>query len=177
MMADPIIDCGVCRLRPLTLSDADALVRHADNPKIAAKLRDRFPNPYTYEDAQKFLAAVVERDDTSPEFVLGIEVDGEVVGGIGIIRGTDIERISAELGYWLSEDYWGRGIMTSAIRHFAPWVMERFGLLRLHADTFHDNPASARVLEKAGFRKESVKRRAAIKNGDVKDLNVYVMLR
>jgi ribosomal-protein-alanine N-acetyltransferase len=171
------IDCGLCRLRPFRMEDAEAVARHANNPKIAAKVRDRFPNPYTIEHAREFLKAVSKRQEDAPEFVFAIEVDGEAVGAIGVIRGSDIERVTAELGYWLSEQYWGRGIITSAIREFAPWAMERFGLTRLHADTFHDNPASARVLEKAGFAKESVKRRAAIKHGEIKDLNVYVMLR
>lgn len=159
------------------MTDANALVRHANNPKIASRVRDRFPSPYTMEDAKRFLNSVTKQNDNSLEFTLVIDIGGEAVGGIGIIRGTDIERITAELGYWLSEAYWGRGIVTAAIRQFSPWVMERFGLLRLHADTFHDNPASARVLEKAGFTKESVKRRAAIKLGEVKDMNVYVMIR
>jgi len=120
---------------------------------------------------------VSKRQEDGPEFVLAIEVDGEAVGGIGVVLGTDIERVSGELGYWLGEQYWGRGIVTAAIRQFAPFAMEKFGLTRLHADTFHDNPASARVLEKAGFTKESVKRRAAIKLGEIKDMNVYVMVR
>ncbi len=111
------------------------------------------------------------------EFVFAIEVNGEAVGGIGIVRGTDIERVSAELGYWLGEEYWGRGIVTEAIKRFAPWIMDRYGLTRLHADCFTDNPASARVLEKAGFVHESTKRRAAIKHGVIKDMHVYVMLR
>jgi ribosomal-protein-alanine N-acetyltransferase len=176
-MQELVIDCGVCRLRPFRMEDADSLTRHAHNRKIAARLRDRFPFPYTKQDAKRFLSAVTKRDEHSTEFVLAIEVDGEAVGGIGVILGTDIERVSGELGYWLGEEYWGRGIVTAAIRQFAPWAMERFSLTRLHADTFHDNPASARVLEKAGFVRESVKRRAAIKHDEIKDLNVYVMLR
>ena len=176
-MAELSIDCGLCRLRPFRMEDAEALVRHANNPKIAMRVRDRFPNPYTLRDAKEFLRAVCKRLEDGPEFVLAIEVEGEAAGGIGVVLGADIERVSAELGYWLSEQYWGRGIVTAAIRQFAPWVMERFSLTRLHADTFHDNPASARVLEKAGFTMESVKRRAAIKLGEIKDLNVYVMLR
>ena len=159
------------------MDDAEGLARHANNRRIAERLRDRFPNPYTLEDAKRFLWAVLARDENAKEFVLAIEVDEAAVGAIGVILGSDIERVSGELGYWLSEEFWGRGIVTAAIRQFAPWAMERFGLTRLHADTFHDNPASARVLEKAGFAKESIKRRAAIKNGEIKDLNVYVMLR
>ena len=176
-MPELSIDCGLCRLRPFRMEDAEALVRHANNPKIAMRVRDRFPNPYTLRDAKEFLRAVSKRLEDGPEYVLAIEVDEEAVGGIGIVRGSDIERVSAELGYWLSEHYWGRGIVTAAIRQFAPWIMEKFRLTRLHADTFHDNPASARVLDKAGFTKESVKRRAAIKLGEIKDMNVYVMLR
>lgn len=159
------------------MEDASALARHANNRKIAERLRDRFPHPYTVEDAKRFLSAVGVRDENAKEFVLAIEVDGEAVGAIGVVLGTDIERVSGELGYWLSEECWGRGIVTAAIRRFTPWAMERFHLTRLHADTFHDNPGSARVLEKAGFKRESVKRRAAIKFGEIKDLNVYVMLR
>jgi RimJ/RimL family protein N-acetyltransferase len=176
-MQEITIDCGVCRLRPFRLEDADSLAHHANNRKVSIRLRDRFPYPYTRRDARQFLGAAAKRDHNATEFVLAIEVDGEAAGGIGVILGTDIERVSGELGYWLGEEYWGRGIVTEAIRQFAPWAMERFKLSRLHADTFYDNPASARVLEKAGFTKESVKRRAAIKNGEIKDLNVYVMLR
>jgi len=176
-MPELTIDCGCCILRPFRMSDAASLVRHANNPKIAARVRDRFPNPYTAENARQFLTAVAQRTADSPEFGLAIEVDGQAVGGIGIVRGVDIERVSAELGYWLSEEYWGRGIVTEAIRKFAPWVMERYGLTRLHADCFTDNPASSRVLEKAGFTRESTKRRAAIKMGEIKDMHVYVMLR
>lgn len=172
-----MIDCGVCRLRPLQMDDAESLAHHANNRKIAERLRDRFPHPYTLEDAKRFLSAVTARDQNSKEFVLAIDIDGHAIGAIGVVLGTDIERVSGELGYWLSEEFWGRGIVTEAIRQFAPWAMERFHLTRLHADTFHDNPASARVLEKAGFTRESIKRRAAIKNGEIKDLNVYVMLR
>ncbi len=159
------------------MEDAESLVRHGNNPKIAARLRDRFPSPYTMEDAMQFLKGVSRRTPESNEFVLAIEVDGEAVGGIGIVRGTDIERVSAELGYWIGEKYWGRGIVTEAIRRFSPWVMERYGLTRLHADCFTDNPASSRVLEKAGFVRESTKRRAAIKLGEIKDTHVYVVLR
>lgn len=159
------------------MDDADSLAHHANSRRIAERLRDRFPHPYSLEDAKQFLTAVTARDENSKEFVLAIDVGGASVGAIGVTLGTDIERVSGELGYWLGEEYWGRGIVTEAIRRFAPWAMERFNLTRLHADTFHDNPASARVLEKAGFTKESVKRRAAIKFGQVKDLNVYVMLR
>ncbi len=176
-MSAVLIDCGLCRLRPYRMTDAKSLVAHANNPKVTAWVRDRFPNPYTLRDAKEFLRVVSHFDKDVQEFVLAIEVDGEACGGIGIIRGTDIERVSAELGYWLGEKYWGRGIVTAAIKKFAPYVMDRFHLTRLHADTFVENPASGRVLQKAGFSLESVKRRAAIKRGVVRDLQCWVLTR
>lgn len=176
-MTELTIECGCCKLRPFRMADSESLARHANNPKIAARVRDRFPNPYTVEDAIQFLKGVAKQGAESSEFVLAIEVGGEAVGGIGIVRGADIGRVTAELGYWIGEQYWGRGIVTEAIRRFTPWVMERYDLTRLHADCFTDNPASSRVLEKAGFVRESTKRRAAIKLGEIKDMHVYVTLR
>src|SRR5512146_955322 len=111
-MQELIIDCGVCRLRPFRAEDADSLTHHANNRKISMRVRDRFPYPYTRQDAKQFLGAVTRLDHNATEFVLAIEVDGQAVGGIGVILGTDIERISGELGYWLGEQYWGRGVVT-----------------------------------------------------------------
>ncbi len=170
------LECGPCRLRPFRAEDAESIVRHADNPNVSRWLRDRFPCPYTLADAHAFLQAVTSAPHEALEFVLAIEVDGQAAGGIGIIPGADIERVSAELGYWLGEQYWGRGIVTAAIRTFAPWAMRRFGLARLHVDVFPENPASARVLENAGFRLESIKRRAIVKRGTIYDAHCYVLL-
>lgn len=176
-MLEVLIKCGACNLRPLRPGDAASLQKNANNPKIAAHMRDRFPSPYSLEDAASFISMVARRGEDAPEFVLGIEVYGSIVGTIGIIRGTDIERLTAELGYWIGEDYWGQGVMTSAVQIFVPWVMAKFGLVRLFAGVFSDNLASCRVLEKAGLTKESVRRRAVIKHGEIKDIDVYVMLR
>lgn len=176
-MQELTIACGPCRLRPYRMDDAAALVRYANNPNIVRWLRDRFPHPYTLENAAEFLNVAACCSDDSLEFVLAIEVGNETVGGIGVIRGTDIERVSAELGYWLGETFWGRGIVTAAIRAFAPWAMDRWGLTRLHADVFPDNPASGRVLEKSGFQLESIKQRALIKRGEIYDAHCYVLLK
>ncbi len=176
-MPELSIDCGPCRLRPFRMDDADSLARHANNPNVSRWLRDRFPFPYTIGDAVEFLEIVMAGTEDAPEFVLAIDIDGAAVGGVGIVRGTDIERVSAELGYWLGEQYWGRGIITAAIRTFAPWAMDRWQLTRLHADVFPQNPASARVLEKAGFHLESIKGKAVIKRGDIYDAHCYVLLK
>ena len=103
---------STCEVRSWRASDADALVKHADNRKIWLNLRDRFPHPYTKRDARRFIRAI---HDDIPETVFAIAVDDEAVGGIGFMLHTDVERVSAEIGYWLGERFWGRGIATEAL--------------------------------------------------------------
>jgi RimJ/RimL family protein N-acetyltransferase len=168
------LDCGSCRLRPLRAEDAPALARHANNPKVAACLRDRFPQPYSTEDALRFLEYATNARE---ECVACIEVADEAAGAIGLQFRADIERCSAELGYWIGEELWGRGIMTDAIPCFLAWAMPRFGLTRVYAEVFAENPASARVLEKAGFQRVGVLRKAAIKHGVYHDYILYDLVR
>jgi ribosomal-protein-alanine N-acetyltransferase len=174
MHLDTEIDCGLCRLRPLHGDDATALAAHANNPNIAANLRDRFPHPYTIEDARRFFAYV---ESTEGECVAAIEVAGEAAGAIGLQFRSDIERCSAELGYWLGEAHWGQGIMTAAIRAFTSWAMPKFALTRVYAEVFVENPASARALESAGFVRIGILRKAAIKNGLYHDYVLYDLVR
>lgn len=168
------LECGLCRLRPLRKQDAPALARHADNRKVATHLRDRFPSPYTVDDAVRFLEYA---DQTPDECVAGIEVAGEAAGVIGLQLRQDVERCSAELGYWIGEPFWGRGIMTAAIPCFTAWAMPRFGLTRIYAEIFADNPASGRVLEKCGFERIGVLRKAAIKHERHHDYVLYDLVR
>jgi ribosomal-protein-alanine N-acetyltransferase len=164
------LDCGPCGLRPWRVEDAAALLRHADNPRVSQNLRDRFPSPYTPADAEAWLSIVTRAD---PLLDFAVVIDDEPVGGVGLALGSDIERVSAEVGYWLGEEYWGRGIATEALRGIVPWAMRRFGLTRLYATTFASHHASRRVLEKAGFTLEGILRRAAIKREEVLDLALY----
>ncbi len=174
MLVETQIDCDVCRLRPFRAEDASALAAHANNPKIAANLRDRFPHPYALENARWFIAYA---ESTEAECIAGIEVAGEAAGAIGLQFRSDIERCSAELGYWLGEAYWGRGIMTAAIRSFTDWAMKRFALTRVYAEVFAENSASARVLEKAAFVRVGLLRKASIKNGVYHDHLLYDLVR
>jgi len=160
-------------LRDWTVRDAEALVRHANNPRIAATMRDAFPSPYTPDDAQRFIAMATA---PGPNLFLAIEVEGEACGGIGIHPLEDVHRRSAEIGYWLSESCWGRGIATGAVRALVPVAFDRFDIVRLQAGIFSDNPASMRVLEKSGFVLEAVHRNAVTKNGVTMDEHVYVIL-
>jgi ribosomal-protein-alanine N-acetyltransferase len=167
-------DCGVCVVRPWRWADEGSLVEHANNRKVSANLRDRFPHPYTPEDARHWLAFVLERGD---EANFAIAVEGRAVGGIGLMLGSDIYRFSAEVGYWVGESYWGRGIATAALRRVTRHGFEVQGLLRVFALAFADNRASQRVLEKAGYTREGVLRCAAIKDGQVRDQVMYAIVR
>lgn len=168
------LDCGICRLRPLRAEDAPALARHANNAKVAAYLRDRFPHPYSARDAEYFFDHV---SGTREECVAAIAVQGETVGTIGLQFRTDIERCSAELGYWIGEQFWGRGIATAAVQGFTAWAMPRFHLTRIYAEVFTANAASAHVLEKSGFVRVGVLRKAAIKRGVHHDYILYDLVR
>jgi ribosomal-protein-alanine N-acetyltransferase len=162
-----------CSVRPWRLADADSLVRHANNLNVAKQLRDRFPHPYNRANALTFLKfATQDQDPTN----LAIEVHGEAVGGIGYVPGSDIERYSAEIGYWLGEAYWGRGIVTEALSLVTDDVFRRRNLLRLFALPFADNLASTRVLEKAGYIREGILRGSAVKFGKPRDQAIYARL-
>jgi len=165
-----LLELSRCTIRPPRIDDAPSLARHANNRNIWRNLRDLLPHPYAEKDAVAFIDLVLSQQLPTS---LVIDVEGSAVGVIGVKLRDDIERIAAELGYWLGEEYWGRGILSEAIPAFTRWAMEEFGLLRVEALVFHWNPASARVLEKSGFIREATLRRSAIKDGEVIDRWLY----
>jgi len=174
-MNDPLhIRTPGALLRPWHQADAPPLARHADNPRVSACMRDAFPSPYTIEDAHRFIAMAT---GPSPNLFLAIDRWGEAVGGIGIHPLEDVYRGTAEIGYWLAEPFWGKGIITEAVRAFVPVAFERTGAGRIQAGVFSDNPASMRVLEKSGFAREAVHRNAITKRGVVMDEVLYVRFR
>jgi RimJ/RimL family protein N-acetyltransferase len=158
----------------LGTGDRDALVRHANNPAVARNMRDRFPSPYGERDAEQFLALC---EHQSPRTYFAIEVNGEAAGGIGLTLHDDIERVSAELGYWLGETYWSRGIVSEAVIAMTDWAFVSFPLTRIYAVPFARNLASTRILEKAGYSLEGRLRRSAIKQGEVLDQLIYARVR
>jgi RimJ/RimL family protein N-acetyltransferase len=168
------LDLDICRVRPWRASDLRSLVRHADNRLIWINLRDRFPFPYT-EQAGRHWLATANNPGTPTNFA--IEVDGQAAGGIGFIPGTDVERISAEVGYWLGQAYWGRGIVTAALVAVSDFAFSSFELHRLFALPFAENVASRRVLEKAGYALEAILRSSAIKDGRILDQALYGKMR
>jgi RimJ/RimL family protein N-acetyltransferase len=160
-------------VRPWRKSDGDSLVQHANNANVAKQLRDRFPHPYTEADARAFLKHAAKAEDPSN---LAIEVEGAAVGGVGYVPGYDVERYSAEIGYWLGEAFWGRGIASDAVALVTAHAFDALNYLRLFALPFADNTASARVLEKAGYVREAVLRSSSVKFGEPKDQLLYVRL-
>jgi len=166
------IDRGGCTLRPWRAGDEASLRRHADDREVWRNLRDRFPHPYTEADASAWVAYA---SGQAPPTNLAIEVAGEAVGGIGVLLHDDVERVSAEIGYWLGREHWGRGLMTGAVRAATRYAFSTFALTRVYALPFAGNAASCRVLEKAGYRREGLLRRSAIKDGIVLDQLLYAI--
>ncbi|MFT5464441.1 MAG: ribosomal-protein-alanine N-acetyltransferase [Planctomycetota bacterium] len=159
-----------CLLRRWSSADAEALVKHANDKGVAENLRDAFPHPYTLADAVGFLEHVVGTNDPN---LLCIEVDGEAAGGVGVKLLPDVERVGAEMGYWLGRSFWGRGVVTEAVTLSTPFFMETFELTRVFALPFTRNTPSVRVLEKSGYTLEGRLRKSAIKDGVIQDQFMY----
>lgn len=160
-------------IRPWRSDDAPALARHANNRNVARQLRDRFPHPYTIADARQFIQMA---SGTRPTTMFAMVVGGEAVGGIGFFPGADVERFSAEIGYWLAEPYWGRGITAEAITLMSRYAFEMCNMLRLFALPFADNQRSIRVLEKAGYTREATLRASSVKYGQVRDQALFALV-
>lgn len=158
-------------LRNWLPADEYSLVKHANDPDIALNMRDAFPNPYLIEDGRKWLETAV----VNPWY-LAIVVNGEAAGGLGMQPFEDVYRFTAEVGYWLGKEHWGKGIMTDAIIAFTEALFAHTELQRLEAGVFQYNPASMRVLEKAGFILEAVQERAVFKKGRFWNLHRYAKL-
>jgi len=162
-----------CTVRNWEWRDRDAIVRYANNRKVSINLRDRFPYPYTARDARNWLDMVV---DAKPVTNFAIDVREEAVGGIGFTPQHDVERRSAEIGYWLGEPFWGRGIATEALITVTEYAFANFDLCRLYAHVFDWNAASARVLEKAGYTFEGRLKKSVTKDGQTIDQLMYAII-
>ncbi|WP_133271208.1 GNAT family N-acetyltransferase [Hymenobacter radiodurans] len=164
------------RLRPWQLSDAQALSTHGNSRAIWLNLRDRFPNPYTLTDAEHHLRFVLSPEGMT-DVHLCIEVDGEAAGSISVLFKQDVNRRSAEIGYFLGQQFWGRGITTAAVVALTDYAFTNFDLCRLYAVVFAPNAASARVLEKAGYELEARLRKSITKDGQTMDSLLYASVK
>ena len=163
-------------LRPWREEDAHTVARFADNPRIAANLRDIFPYPYSLEDAREFIGSCIEKEGRG-QLTRTIEINGEAAGSIGIFLGIDIYRRSAELGYWLGRPFWRQGIMTASVEEMCALGFAVWDIVRIYAEPYAKNAGSRGVLEKVGFTLEGVKRRSVFKNGEFLDSCIYAKLR
>lgn len=165
-----------CKIRKWQLSDARDLASALSNTKIQDNLRDGLPYPYTEKDAVEYITAMLSADENET-FAFAITIDGKAIGSIGVFRQGNIHRQTAELGYCIAEEYWGKGIMTEAVKQICKYVFEKSDIIRIYAEPFAYNTASCRVLEKAGFQYEGTLRNNAIKNGKVIDMKMYSLLK
>jgi RimJ/RimL family protein N-acetyltransferase len=154
--------------------DEESLQQHANNPKVSTYLLDRFPYPYTINDADKWVT-YMQHQKKQTNFAIAI--DGQVCGGIAIDLMIDANSKAGEIGYWLGEPYWGRGIVTEAVKLLTEYAFKNLDVIRVQAGVFGQNAASMRVLEKAGYIKEGIMRKAIIKNGNVMDKHMYAILK
>ncbi len=164
------------RLRKWKIEDIMDVAYYANNEKIACNLRDVFPHPYTVSDAEKYVSSCVSNDETR-QVCRAIVVNDRVVGSIGIFFGSDVYSKSGEVGYWLAEDFWNKGIMSQAIIRICSDVFQRYDIIRIYAEPFAYNIGSRRALEKAGFDFEGIMRNGVFKNGMVFDYCMYSLLK
>lgn len=161
-----------CKIREWNLSDAEDLAKIINNKNILNNLRDGLPYPYTVKDAEEYITAMLSSDKTKT-FAFAITVDDRVVGSIGVFRCENIHFRTAEMGYYIGEAYWGKGLGTSAVEQVCSYIFQHTDIIRIFAEPFAYNMASCRVLEKAGFQLEGVLRNNAVKNGQILDMKMY----
>lgn len=165
-----------CKIRKWELSDARDLATALSNKKIQDNLRDGLPYPYTEQDGKEFISSMLAANENDT-FSFAITIDGKAIGSIGAFRQGNIHRQTAELGYYIAEEYWGKGIMTEAVKQLCDYVFSYTDIIRIYAEPFAYNIGSCRVLEKAGFKYEGTLRSNAVKNGKVLDMKMYSKLK
>ena len=165
-----------CTIRPWRIDDAADLALALNNKKILDNLRDGLPYPYTQDDAKDFIRAM-QSADKDATFAFAITVQDKAIGSIGVFRQGNIHRRTAEMGYYVAESHWGRGICSSAVKQVCLHVFDATDILRIYAEPFADNAASCRVLEKCGFTLEGRLRKNAVKNGVVRDMLLYALVK
>ena len=165
-----------CKIRKWKLSDAKDLASVISNKKIQDNLRDGLPYPYTEQDATDYISAMLSEDENET-FAFAITIDNKAIGSIGAFRQKNIHRHTAEIGYYIAEEYWGKGLMTEAVKQICSYIFDKSNIVRIYAEPFSYNKASCRVLEKAGFLYEGTLRSNAIKKGKTIDMLMYSRLK
>lgn len=160
-------------LRPWQKQDAQALAAIANNRNIWNNMRDFFPSPYTVSDALQWITKTAADNPVQHFAILWQQ---KIVGGCGCILKEDVYRKNIEVGYYVGEPYWGKGIATEACRLLCDYIVEQKDMVRIEANTFQHNKASMRVLQKNGFYLEAIKRKAVFKNNELMDEYLWVKM-
>jgi len=166
----------MCEIRSWEINDASELALALNNKNVLDNLRDGLPFPYTVADATEFINLML-RADGNKTYSFAITFDNKVVGSIGVFRKENIHSRTAEMGYYISEAYWGKGIGTSAVKQTCEFIFSNTDIIRIFAEPFAYNAASCRILEKAGFSFEGTLRKNAIKNNTIIDMKMYSLVR
>lgn len=164
------------KLREWKETDIESVAYYANNKKVADNLRNVFPFPYTMADSEFFVKMCMNADK-SKDLYLTIEVDGKAVGSIGVFKQNDVYSKSGELGYWLGEEYWGKGIVSEAVKQICEIAFEKLDLIRIFAEPYAYNMGSKKVLEKAGFELEGIMKKGVCKNGEIFDYCMYALVK
>lgn len=164
-----ILEDGDVALRKPDPQDVAPMARLANNRKIWDNLRDVMPHPYAEQDAEDFIAHAEEGDD----YIYSIIYKNDFCGVASLVPRTDVHRYSMEIGYWLGEPFWSKGIMTKVIHLLLDFAREELEMKRVFAGVFEYNQASMSLLEKCGFEKEGTLRKAIYKNGQFWDEHCY----
>ena len=175
VMANNPINEQRIHLREWKIEDAPDLAVAISNKKVLDNLRDGIPYPYLEKDATEFITATLAAEKDS-QYAFAICIDDKAIGSIGVFRKDNVHRLTAEMGYYIAEPYWGKGIMTEAVRQMCGFVFANTDIVRIFAEPYAYNTASCRVLEKAGFQCEGILRQNAIKNGQSVDMRMYAII-
>jgi len=165
-----------CKIREWQIEDAENLASVINNKKIQDNLRDGIPYPYTVENAKEYITSMLSADKDET-YAFAITVDDKAIGSIGVFRCNNIHFRSAEMGYYIAESYWGKGIGTSAVKQTCKYIFDHTNIIRIFAEPFDYNTASCHILEKAGFQCEGILRKNAIKNGVILDMKMYALIK
>jgi RimJ/RimL family protein N-acetyltransferase len=168
------IKFGNYKIRSYEKTDLTALIKYANNFNVYKWLKDSFPYPYTEDDAIAWLSKCIEQD---PETNFAIADDKELIGAIGLKFFDDVFIHNAEIGYWIGEPFWGKKIITNAVKEMTKFGFNHFNVNRIFANVFEGNPASARVLEKCGYSLEGILKKAVFKEGKFLNQFIYAILK
>ena len=164
------------KIRSWRIEDAKSIANALNNKKVQDNLRDGLPFPYTVSDAKDFISAMLIADKNIT-FAWAITVDDTAIGSIGVFRKDNVHRLTAEMGYYIAEEYWGKGIAAEAVRQVCTYLFENTDIVRIFAEPYDSNTGSCRVLEKANFVYEGTLRKNALKNGRITDMKLYSIIK